>query len=741
MSDGDAFFDEHLSHLLHELEVEDEKESHSSSQPSPARNHDDHNDILSRLSGQASPGHHTTTATAGSPMQQQAPQYGQAAGSPSQATVGQFTAAYAWQPQQQQSQQQSTPPQQQTAQTQQRTTPPQQYLQQPQQQQPPQQSTPPQYSVQQMPPRVQYQTQPQQQTQQFQQTQQYQQYQQQQPQQQYQQQQPQQPQQQQGQQVRTATVQGSQQPPQPQAGYQVVMYNGQYYQVPNGMQMAQVGPNGQLQVLSSQQQAQQPQQQQYQQPQPQYQQQQPQQQPQQQQRPSYQTAQYQYQQQPQQQQQQQPQYQVQQYRQGQPQQVQPGQAQVQGQQYGQQQQQGVQMMMMGPNGQLMPYRPQGQQQQQQVQQPQTMQYQQQGQQQQRQGVPQGIQMATYNVGGRQVQLPAGASIMAGANGQMALTVPPGMTAEQFVALLQAQGLTGQVMSQGLQQLPQQPQQQPQQQVQQQQRPATPPQQAAQTGFQVQGFSNQSQQPPQQQQRLGQPQPSQQQRPPTPPTSAYQEDLTRLNPKATPFVPKTPPQGVGATPPQQPPAQQAQQQAAPAAAPAAAAAAPPRKEGTITCPHCSESNFLTEYVLRSHIKAKHSAESQLAAAAENTAVVKLNNVIRNYLTTDCNGGSVSVDTLSRWLEGNHAVLLGEASAAAKTLNDILTVGNFRRFAYTADELSRAEITPEIARPNEGRVALPNTDYMKQDGLRSKESGAANGAAPTSTNGSGTAVAAQ
>jgi hypothetical protein len=324
-------------------------------------------------------------------------------------------------------------------------------------------------------------------------------------------------------------------------------------------------------------------------------------------------------------------------------------------------------------------------------------------------------------------------------------VPPGMSTEQVVAQLQQRGVTGQIMQINAQgqlqpasygvtpQYQAAPVMQQQYTVAQAAPPPPPPHQQAAGGRhqpQVTVNANRNQ-------------PAGRQNATAAPATAVTvqavanpvngapsaEDLTKLNPKAQPFVPKVSKSQNGApatgTAAPAPSGAVVASTAAPATAPATVApAAPtvPRKEGApITCPHCQETGFLTEYVLRSHIKAKHSAESQQPAAgaeASNKAITHLNGIIRTYLQQDLQSGSCAFDQLTKYLETNHATALGEAIQVAKTLNEVLVQGNFRRFAYSADELSRAEIRTEIAKAGEARVALPATDYMSKDSARSK-----------------------
>ena len=264
-------------------------------------------------------------------------------------------------------------------------------------------------------------------------------------------------------------------------------------------------------------------------------------------------------------------------------------------------------------------------------------------------------------------------------------------------------------------------------------------------------------------------------PPTPPKQATpsgaapllsspEEDLLHLNPQAEPFVPHV--DGAPNTQPA-PGAKSPEDEfgsssntsdaheadGARAAPQASLPGVTPATKATIRCPHCDMTGFLTEYVLRSHVRAKHASvvERDGAAAPQTatppsearitsptqlsgtlppsgpateqpaSAAMRLLDVLRAYLNTDCAGGSASVASVKAFLITRHASLqdaLPTADDVDATLHALIQNGLLCSFQYSEEDLTRRAIRSPVAVSGELRVALPASDYASADAQRSK-----------------------
>lgn len=133
-----------------------------------------------------------------------------------------------------------------------------------------------------------------------------------------------------------------------------------------------------------------------------------------------------------------------------------------------------------------------------------------------------------------------------------------------------------------------------------------------------------------------------------------------------------------------------------------------------CPFCEHRGMFSEYVLRSHLRAKHGSDASLLVShAVKQAVTEQ---VREFLAVDgpVSGGSGSLEEALRFLPDDVRLRVRDKThfEAILTLEEDFTV-----FSYTEPELKRHRITPDVASVGEQRVALMDVPYVKRDTERS------------------------
>lgn len=133
-----------------------------------------------------------------------------------------------------------------------------------------------------------------------------------------------------------------------------------------------------------------------------------------------------------------------------------------------------------------------------------------------------------------------------------------------------------------------------------------------------------------------------------------------------------------------------------------------------CPYCGEQNFLSEYVLRSHLRAKHGSDASFLVHA--TVLEAIIPHLRELLAVDgpVSGGSASVEQAMEFLpEELRAEIRDVTHFEAITTKD----DDFVVFEYTTDLLKRHCITDDVAVAGQLRIAQMGVPYSLRDKERS------------------------
>lgn len=127
-----------------------------------------------------------------------------------------------------------------------------------------------------------------------------------------------------------------------------------------------------------------------------------------------------------------------------------------------------------------------------------------------------------------------------------------------------------------------------------------------------------------------------------------------------------------------------------------------------CPLCDQSGFVSEFVLRSHLRAKHSSDAPLLVRAP--FAKKIGALILEYVEQFAAGRSVAladaaqslpVDVVEEIIDNTHL----EALLALQ--NELMV------FQYSEEELLQYGITDPAIRKNQLRVALVGSDWRRGD----------------------------
>jgi hypothetical protein len=136
--------------------------------------------------------------------------------------------------------------------------------------------------------------------------------------------------------------------------------------------------------------------------------------------------------------------------------------------------------------------------------------------------------------------------------------------------------------------------------------------------------------------------------------------------------------------------------------------------TFKCPYCSQQGFLSEYVLRSHLRAKHTSDASFLVRS--SLVQSILPYLRDFLAVDgpVSGGSASVVQALEFLPQELRADIRDAThfEAITTKDDDFVV-----FEYTPEELVLHRITSDIAVAGELRIALIDAPYVRRDTDRS------------------------
>lgn len=136
-----------------------------------------------------------------------------------------------------------------------------------------------------------------------------------------------------------------------------------------------------------------------------------------------------------------------------------------------------------------------------------------------------------------------------------------------------------------------------------------------------------------------------------------------------------------------------------------------------CPVCDQSDFLSEYVMRSHLRARHGSDASLLVRL--SVAEQLAPLVRAFLEEQ-GGGSAELTSVVQALPPDCAAEINDPLHFEATLN---TQDMFVIFQYTDSELAHHKIDRTVADSKQIRVALYGTPYAKIDGEKSRAASAA------------------
>lgn len=141
---------------------------------------------------------------------------------------------------------------------------------------------------------------------------------------------------------------------------------------------------------------------------------------------------------------------------------------------------------------------------------------------------------------------------------------------------------------------------------------------------------------------------------------------------------------------------------------------PEGKTDFKCPYCGHRGFLSEYVLRSHLRAKHTSDASFLV--RDSLVQAVVPHLKEFLAVDgpVSGGSASIEEVMSLLPGHIRSDIRDLThfEAIATMDDDFVV-----FEYTEEDLVRHHITSDVAVSGELRIALIDVPYVKRDTERS------------------------
>lgn len=125
-----------------------------------------------------------------------------------------------------------------------------------------------------------------------------------------------------------------------------------------------------------------------------------------------------------------------------------------------------------------------------------------------------------------------------------------------------------------------------------------------------------------------------------------------------------------------------------------------------CPICENHGFLSEYVLRSHLRAKHGSDASLLVRA--SIANDISSIVHSRLSQ---GGSIGLEDV---IEALPEDLQSEVKDTTQLEAMLSVKDDFVVFRYTTQELRMHGIPPHVADAERLRVAILGSNYVKVDG---------------------------